>query len=229
MIPNDPTLLKSAHLPTYYHSPPENARPDDTRLVCTMEDAACTPAYAMSYRGAQRVLAALSVNPSGFEGQLQTGDQIDLELGRMCNSGLLKCFAPFPSLTGTYRSAGLSSKGTDQSGHEGGIQMERAASWGVVYSTMLNIKHILQGERVVYATWPDVQHPNIKPEDIHFERGYVYHYRSEEVSDPIPIPTPEEEIVDEPVFADDPSFTDEPYSISPPHATREWHMKESGS
>jgi hypothetical protein len=193
-----------------------------------MEDAACTPAYAISYRGAQRVLATLSVNPSGFEGQLQTGDQIDIELGRMCKSGLLKCFAPFPSLTGTYRSAGLSSKGTDQSGHESSAYMERATSWGVVYSIMLNIKHILQGERVVYSTLPDVQYPTIKPEDIHFERGYVYTYRSEEISDPIP--TPEEEIIDETVFAVDPSFTDEPYSISRPHATMGSHlMKESGS
>lgn len=216
MIPNDPTLLKPTDLPAYYHSPPENVRPDDTRLVCTMQDAACTPAYAMSYRGAQRVLAALSVNPSGFEDQLQTGDQIDIELGRMCHSGLLKCFAPFPALAGTYRSAGLASKGTDQSGHQGGAAMERAASWGVVYSTMLNIKHVLQGERVVYATWPDVMHPTINPGDIHFERGYVYTYQSEEVPDPIPIPIPEpeEEVVDETVFAGDPSFTDEPYSIS---------------
>lgn len=131
------------------------------------------PAYAMSYSGAQRILAALSVNPSGFVDQLKTGDQIDLELGRMCKSGLLRCFAPYPSLMGTYQSAGLSSKGTDQSGHEHGAQFEPATSWGLVYSTMLNIKHLLQGERVIHATLPDAKYPIINPEDIHFERGYV--------------------------------------------------------
>ncbi|OOQ90679.1 hypothetical protein PEBR_03211 [Penicillium brasilianum] len=208
MIPNDPTLPKPTHLPTYYHGPPENVRPDSTRLVCTLQDAACTPAYAMSYRGAQRILAALSVNPSGFADKLQTGDQIDLELGRMCKSGLLKCFAPYPALTGTYRSAGLSSKGTDQSEHNRAAQMEPAISWGLVYSTMLNIKHILQGERVVHSTWPDVDNPAINPEDIHFESGYIYTYRPEH--DLNPIPMTEKEVVDEFVFADEASFTDEP-------------------
>lgn len=208
MIPNDQTLPKPTHLPTYYHGPPENVRPDSTRLVCTLQDAACTPAYAISYRGAQRILAALSVNPSGFADKLQTGDQIDLELGRMCKSGLLKCFAPYPALVGTYRSAGLSSKGTDQNGHDRAAQMEPATSWGLVYSTMLNIKHILQGERVVHSTWPDVDNPVINPEDIHFESGYIYTYRPEHNSNPVP--TTEKEVVDESVFADEASFTDEP-------------------
>ncbi|KAF3390633.1 hypothetical protein F1880_008969 [Penicillium rolfsii] len=210
MIPNDPTVPKPAHFPPYYHGPPEGIRPENTRLVYTMKDAACTPAYALSHRGAQKVLAALSVNPSGFEDQLETGDPIDLELGRMCHSGLLKCFAPFPSLTGTYRSAGLSSKGTDQSGHEAGARMEPATGWGVVYSTMLNIKHILQGDRMVHATWPDVMHPTIHPEDIHFERGHTYTYHPKRVADPISTPATAEEVVDATVLAENLSLADGP-------------------
>lgn len=222
MIPNDPTIPQPSHLPNYYHGPPENVRPDTTRLVCTQQDAACTPAYAMSYRGAQRILAALSVNPSGFADQLETGDQIDIELGRMCKSGLLKCFAPYPSLFGTYRSAGLPSKGTDQSGHGSEAQMEPATSWGLVYSTMLNIKHVLQGEHVVHATWPDAEKPVVNPEDIHFESGYMYTYRPEDYPGPAPIP--EEEPFDETFFSDETISTDEPYSISRPHATRGPHL-----
>jgi hypothetical protein len=145
-------------------------------------------AYALSYKGAQKILAALSVNPSGIADEVDTGDQIDLVFGRMCKAGALRCFAPFPSLMGRYQSAGMSSKGTDQLGKEADSHMVPASSVGVVYSTMLNIKRILKGLRTVRATWPDVKVQDILPEDIHIDQGELH----ASIAPSGPISTPEE-------------------------------------
>jgi hypothetical protein len=87
---------------------------------------------------------------------------------------------------------------------------------------MLNIKHVLRGEHVVHATWPDVEKPVVNPEDILFESGYMYTYRPEDYPGPAPIP--EEEPFDETVFSDETISMDEAYSISRPHATRGPHL-----
>ena len=57
----------------------------------------------------------------------------------------------------------------DESGDEEGF-----FSWGVMYSTMLNINRILKGERTVHATWGDVDVLDVVPEDIAMEKGAVY-------------------------------------------------------
>lgn len=171
---NDSTIVMPHNLPTYYHGTAEYKLAKTTRLACTVLDAACTTGYAISYRGAQKILTALSVNPSAFHDQINTGDQIDIVLGHMCKAGFLRCFAPFPSMLGGYQSAGLSSKGTDQSGKEAGAHMMPASSHGVVYSTMLNIKRLLRGERTVTATWPDVAVQSIVPAEVHIERGELH-------------------------------------------------------
>lgn len=174
MTSHDPTVVMPNRLPYYYYDVPEYNKPDDTRLTCTVSDSTCMTAYAVSYKGAQKILAALSVNPSGIADEVDTRDQIDVVLGRMCKAGTLRCFAPFPSLMGRYQSAGMSSKGTDQLGKEAGSHMMPASSFGVVYSTMLNIKRILKGLRTVHATWPDVKAQDILPEDIHIEPGELH-------------------------------------------------------
>ncbi|KAJ5652620.1 hypothetical protein N7507_010046 [Penicillium longicatenatum] len=197
------------HLPVYFFRVPEYGRAEDSRLTYTVSDSTCITAYALSYKGAQKILAALSVNPSGIADEVDTGDQIDLVLGRMCKAGTLRCFAPFPSLMGRYQSAGMSSKGTDQLDKEAYSHMVPASSVGIVYSTMLNIKHILKGLHTVHATWPDVKTQDILPEDIHIDQGELY----APVAPSEPNPTPEKvkkpeltsieglEPVDEPEFA----------------------------
>jgi hypothetical protein len=188
LTPHDPTVVMPDHLPVYFFGVPEYDRADDSRLTCTVSDSTCMTAYALSYKGAQKILAALSVNPSGIADEVDTGDQIDLVFGRMCKAGALRCFAPFPSLMGRYQSAGMSSKGTDQLGKEADSHMVPASSVGVVYSTMLNIKRILKGLRTVRATWPDVKVQDILPEDIHIDQGELH----ASIAPSGPISTPEE-------------------------------------
>ena len=128
--------------------------------------------YAVSYSGAQRILAALSVNPSGLAEEIDIGAQFDVSLGRMCGNSYLRCFAPYPSITGGFHQAGSRAKSSDINDETG--EEEGFFSWGVMYSTMLNINRILKGERTVHATWGDVEVLDVIPGDIMMEKGSIY-------------------------------------------------------
>ncbi|KAL2817943.1 hypothetical protein BDW59DRAFT_175352 [Aspergillus cavernicola] len=142
LTPNDPTILPPRHFLPYWRDPPLLDRPDDSRLTCTISDGVCSIVYAVSFRGAQRILAALSVNPSGIADQIDIGAQFDVSLGRMCGNGYLRCFASYPSLTGGYTPAGPATKGSDingpaaDSGKPFDGPIEGPFSNGVMYSTM---------------------------------------------------------------------------------------------
>lgn len=171
LTPNDPTIPASRHFLPYWRDPPPIDRPDDMRLTCAANDGVCSLFYAVSYRGAQRILAALSVNPSGLAEEIDTGAQFDVSLGRMCGHGFLRCFTTYPALTGTYHSAGPSTKASDIHSEEG--DSVGFSSRGVVYSTMLNINRLLKGERTVKATWDDVAVPELNPEDVKMREGFT--------------------------------------------------------
>jgi hypothetical protein len=137
-----------------------------------MTDGVCSIVYAVSFRGARRILAALSVNPSGIAEKVDIGAQFDVSLGRLCGSDYLRCFAPYPSLTGGYIPAGAASKGSDINGPEGELDkpfegpIEGPFSNGVMYSIMLNINRILSGQETALSTWDDALVREIHPGDI---------------------------------------------------------------
>ncbi|KAJ5948316.1 hypothetical protein N7466_001331 [Penicillium verhagenii] len=169
---DDPTVPQPQHFLPYWRDSPAIERPDRSRLVCTAQDAVCSSFYAVSYHGAQKLLAALSVNPSGLAEEIDTGAQMDVAVGRMCGHGYLRCFAPYPAITGAFRSAGAAEKGSDIH-QEGEGNTVGFASWGMLYSTMLNVQRILRGQPVK-ATWGDVEKPIMVPEDIGVREGKLY-------------------------------------------------------
>ncbi|KAL4783508.1 hypothetical protein BJX76DRAFT_368365 [Aspergillus varians] len=177
--PTDPTLPKPDHFLPYWRDPPPNERSNSSRMTCPINDGVCSIVYAVSFRGAQRILAALSVNPSGIAEQIDIGAQFDVSLGRMCGSEYLRCFAPYPALTGGYKSAGAAAKGSDINGPDddgdGGEEepFEGPFSHGVMYSTMLNINRILAGEKSVLSTWDDVPAKEIYPGDVRVLGGSI--------------------------------------------------------
>ena len=177
LTPADRTILPPDHFLPYWRDPPPLARPDDARVTCPITDGVCSIFYAVSLRGAQRILAALSVNPSDIAERVDVGAQFDVSLGRLCGSGHLRCFAPYPSLTGGYRSAGPAAKGSDINGPaEGSFEgpVEGRSSHGVMYSTMLNVNRILAAEATVLSDWDDVLDKEIYPADVHVLEGSIY-------------------------------------------------------
>lgn len=169
LTPNDPTVPLPRHFLPYWRSTPPIERPDHARLVCTADDAVCSSFYAVSYRGAKKILAALSVLPLGLAEEIDIGAQFDVSLGRMCRHGYIKCFSAYPALTGAFRSAGVASKGSDI--HDADGDPVGFASWGVLYSTMMNINRIIKGDRFVHSNWEDVEVPEIAPEEVHILDG----------------------------------------------------------
>ncbi|KAJ5535685.1 hypothetical protein N7513_008871 [Penicillium frequentans] len=161
---DDLTVLAPRHFLPYWRDPPAVERPEHSRMVCTAQDAVCTSFYAL--------LAALSVNPSGLAEEIDIGAQIDVAVGRMCGHGYLRCFAPYPAITGIFRSAGAADKGSDIH-QEGAGDTVGFASWGMLYSTMSNVQRILRGQPVK-ATWGDVEKPIMVPDDIAIREGKLY-------------------------------------------------------
>ncbi|KAI2927983.1 CAZyme family GT25 [Aspergillus niger] len=169
---NDPTVLPPHHYLPYWRDPPPVKIPDYARLTCAVNDGVCSIVYAVSYHAAQKILAALSVNPTGIAEKIDIGAQFDVSLGRMCGSGFLQCFAAFPSLTGGYIPAGPSSKGSDI--HGGNEDVHPISSHGVMYSTMLNINRMLNGEGTVTSNWDDAPAPVISPTNISVTGGEMH-------------------------------------------------------
>jgi len=168
---DDVTVPEPRHFLPYWREPPPIDRPDHSRMTCTVQDAVCSGFYAVSFVGAQKLLAALSVNPSGLAEEIDTDAQFDVALGRMCGQGYLRCFAPYPAITGGFRSAGASEKGSDI--HQEGGGTVGFASWGTLYSTMLNVQRILRG-KPVKATWDDVENPLMVPDEVGIRDGNLY-------------------------------------------------------
>ncbi|KAL4813951.1 hypothetical protein BDW67DRAFT_187214 [Aspergillus spinulosporus] len=179
LTPADPTVSPPSHFLPYWRDPPPLERPDDARMTCPITDGVCSIVYAVSFRGAQRILAALSVNPSGLAEQIDIGAQFDVSLGRICGAGYLRCFAPYPSLTGGYKSAGSAAKGSDINGPDNALEstnevmMQGPFSHGVMYSTMLNVNRLLAGKETVLATWDDVPVKEINPAEVGVLQGFV--------------------------------------------------------
>ena len=175
LTPNDPTILPSHRFLPYWREPPPIERSEDARLTCVAHDGVCSIVYAVTFHGAQRILAALSANPSGIAEQVHIGAQFDVSLGRLCGSGYLRCLAPYPSLTGGYRTGGLSGRASDIADHDDGTgKMEGPSSSGVKYSTMLNVNRILNGYKTVVSAWNDVPDPEVNPDDITVQGGTVH-------------------------------------------------------
>ncbi|KAL4800677.1 hypothetical protein BDV19DRAFT_383694 [Aspergillus venezuelensis] len=180
LTPKDPTIVPPGHFLPYWRDIPPLERPDDARFTCEISDSACSIVYAVTLRGTQRILAALSVAPAGIAEKVDIGAQFDVSLGRLCGAGYLRCFAPYSSLMGGFKAAGSAGKGSDinspetkDDGEKRKGAVEPAFSHGVMYSTMLNMQRILAGEDTVLATWDDVPVREIWVGDVQVLEGVM--------------------------------------------------------
>ncbi|PKY01789.1 hypothetical protein P168DRAFT_258616 [Aspergillus campestris IBT 28561] len=171
---HDPTVTPTHHFtPVFRESPPIN-RTEDTRLVFEAEDGVCSYLYAVSNSAAKKMLSALSVSPTGMKEDFDSGGQLDITLGRMCRANFLKCYAPFPSLTGRLMTSS-DIKDSDESAEQGREKSRTPpGSANVVYSTLLNINRILDGESSVHATWEDFPVQEIRPGNVSVIGGTMH-------------------------------------------------------
>lgn len=140
-----------------------------TRLVYQAGAGMCTYGYAVSYNGARKILAALSIT--------SVNQAVDNAYSFMCGGGTspdFLCIAPYPSLIGSWRPSGPGSRDSD-------IRMEGDETWhhawsrGIVYSTMLNIQHLVAGRKIIWPQWDDASLPALDLSEMRSREGYLLH------------------------------------------------------
>ncbi|OJJ69854.1 hypothetical protein ASPBRDRAFT_129902 [Aspergillus brasiliensis CBS 101740] len=168
ILKNDPTSIPVYGLPQYWAGPAVHQLVDNikhNRIICKAAVAVCCSAYAVSFHAAQKILAALSVLPD--DESMPPGQSVvyDVMLGRLCESGYLRCISSHPSVFGNWKGAGLPSKASDiQYNYDGPREQktfEGASFQGLVYSTMNNLGTLLDGGSVVVSGVDDVMKPKL--------------------------------------------------------------------
>jgi hypothetical protein len=167
------------------HYPDEVTR-NHTRMVLRAGGGGmCTGSYAVTYEGARKMLTSLS---------LQSRDSsVDGSLSQLCMGRYAKpfdCYAPYPPLISTHRAAGPQSRDSDL--NEKGDRWHREYSFDIVYSTIMNVPRLADGEATVMAQWEDVAQPELLVPDGReaTPMGYLktIDVRNQTTTKPVPFP-----------------------------------------
>lgn len=155
VIENDSTVPPPAHRSN-------NKAPDlsalgygnSTRVVYEAGGGLCLQAYALSLRGARKILQ--------FYMTRTEFSPIDLDMHRLCKEQILgfRCVGVFPQLWGSHRSAGYTHRDSDIQGSnrvDKGKFRAQAMTFNVVHSVRLNGERIIaHGMGAVTSQWDDM-------------------------------------------------------------------------
>lgn len=173
VIPDDPTVPRVQRRSTWagpLESWKQQFPEDSTRFIYRADEGCCTFGYAVTNRGARKILTALSID--------HIEEPVDTAISKLCG-GLddrqrIGCYAPFPNLIGTYRPAGPAYKDSDI--ESGGDQIHEEQAYNLVYSTRRNIHQLVSGADTVFSQWGD-ESPwspaEVNPKELVYPRGYV--------------------------------------------------------
>lgn len=152
IIENDPTVPPPQH--RQVNKAPDFAAEgfdNSTRVIYMAGGGLCTQAYALSLRGARKVLQ--------FYTTTLRFAPIDLSLHQLCNQRPLdfNCAAPFPQLWSSHRTVGYTNRDSDIMRLGKGKIREKATTGNIVHPMRLNAKNILvHGLEGVESQWDDM-------------------------------------------------------------------------
>lgn len=172
VIPNDPTCPNAEHRRMLGGVPDtlKTRFPEDsTRFLFKAEAGCCTYGYAVSNRGARKILAQLELD--------HIEAPVDLALSDLCGGRgrrQIDCYAPFPQIIGSYRQAGSSSRDSDIAISETSV-IRKEESANTVYSTRRNIQRLVAGDATVFSQWDDQPwtEKEINLQEFVHPRGYL--------------------------------------------------------
>ena len=151
VIPQDPTVLPPAARLEWEKpdmGPWEEGELGDTqtRLYFRTAWLSCLTAYAVSLRGAQKILYRQSMVP--------WNEPVDNGIGTMCKNGELdmSCVSVFPTLVGISKPAGSANRGSDIRDQDNVYIHEQGWSEMVLYSIRQNVPRLLTGLKTFVAT-----------------------------------------------------------------------------
>lgn len=139
IIENDPTAPPGRGRLNFGGVPDMSRYDNTTRIMFAAKGGICLYSYALSYRGAQKILYYLSM--SIFS------KPVDFGFGDMCGQKErnFTCISVFPQIVDSHRSAGPESKDSDIGSRKGGYR-QRGYTANIVHSTRLNIDHLINGD-----------------------------------------------------------------------------------
>ncbi|KAL8772992.1 MAG: hypothetical protein Q9209_002012 [Squamulea sp. 1 TL-2023] len=148
LLENDPSTTPFNHRFNLGEIPDMTHYDNTTRIVYATDGGTCLYAYALSYRGAQKILFHLSMS--------YYNRPVDFGIHDMCNdhSRGFRCIGIFPQIVDSHRGAGSSLKDSDISkGDE--VDRKKGFSYNIVRSTRLNVEHLIDGEDAkIESQWP---------------------------------------------------------------------------
>ncbi|KAL9017791.1 MAG: hypothetical protein Q9185_004880 [Variospora sp. 1 TL-2023] len=148
VLENDPSTTPFKYRFNMGAIPDMTIYDNTTRVVYASDGGTCLYAYALSYRGAQKILFHLSMS--------YYHQPVDFGIHDMCHdhSRNFRCIGVFPQMVDSHRGAGSSSKDSDISkGQE--QDRKKGFSYNIVRSTRLNVGHLISGEMdKIESQWP---------------------------------------------------------------------------
>ena len=160
VIKNDPTVPANAKLQINNHDFMAQW-PDHSRIVHVVGRPICTFAYALSYKGAQKILYALSVK--------ELKGLFDNALSWWCtgkDQGA-RCLSAHPAYFAQHRVRGKTGKNSDNNPKVGGAEV--ANTINIRFSTRLNLEQLLTGSKSFHDSYPREQEEPVKDESAHEE------------------------------------------------------------
>ncbi|ETN44331.1 uncharacterized protein HMPREF1541_10511 [Cyphellophora europaea CBS 101466] len=174
VIPYDPTVLPP-HQRTFWDAPEGGFwdaadAGDKTRVIFRARFGACTAAYAISLKGAEKAIYYLSMTANNAP--------IDIGMGLLCSDPTknFNCVASHPTVVGISKPAGSSDRGSD-AGHEpeeASVASE-AHSERLMFSTRMNLHNLLTGNTTMKSAFPD-HSPDRDIADLQLPDGYGYEF-----------------------------------------------------
>jgi hypothetical protein len=145
VISNDETVAPKEHQPWIIEL---NNYPEGTRIVHKTGSPICSFAYAVSYRGAQKLLLALAVNKQGSL-------PLDNLLSFFCRDRYLdiQCYSVQPMLFSHHRPAGTANKDSDILNGDASVTREKGFTEQIVLSAKLNLEQMITGSEDYTMQW----------------------------------------------------------------------------
>ena len=150
VIENDATV-PAGNRRTNFADFPDMAREgydNETRVIYRARRGCCLYAYALSYRGAQKLLR--------HEASTTKWRPIDVAVSDWCATDPnVKCIGVFPQLIDSHKFAGRQNRNSDIAEYSAQEVRNKGYTFNIVHSTRLNLDHLLADESdKIERQWP---------------------------------------------------------------------------
>lgn len=139
LIDNDPAVPPPNHRVTFGNKPDMSAYDNSTRVVFRAGGGVCVYSYALSFRGAQKLLH--------HENSRTEYKPFDLSMDGLCrNNPDFKCIGIFPQIIDSHKAAGAVNRDSDIGEIKGSEQRKTGYTFNIVRSVRINLGTLINGK-----------------------------------------------------------------------------------